>query len=236
MFENIFFFSVMSYTFALTDQKSVLSCDIFPPLLLNNGRYEIGLLSFDTYNTIPNVNEHNNLVHFANGKIFKIPIGTYEIEDIKKVIKAEFHKHDFRFLLLSNPNTFKVSIKSSVEIDFSKENSIGSLLGFFKRKLEKDVTHYADKTVDIFNVNVIDIQSNVSSGSYINGQPSHSLYSFSLKEAAGYKIREVPSDIIYMPLDVSVVENLTLKIVDQKGRPVNFRGERITARLHIRRA
>ncbi|KAF4523836.1 hypothetical protein B566_EDAN013604 [Ephemera danica] len=211
---------VMSYTFALTDKSCVRSCDVFPPLLLNDGRYDIVFLSFDTCNTIPNVNAHNNSVHFKKGKTFKLPIGTYEIEDIKNIIKAEFHNYDFRFLLLSNPNTFKVSIKLSDKL----------------AKAGKDLSHYNDKTVDIFNVNVTDIQSNVSSGSYINVQPSHSLYFFSLKEAAGYKIRDIPTDIIYILLDVSFVENLILKIVDQKRRPVNFRRECITARLHIRKA
>jgi hypothetical protein len=90
----------------------------------------------------------------------------------------------------SNENTLKVSIKSSVGIDFTQPNSIGSLLVFLKRKLEKNITYFSDKLVDIFSVNVIDVQSNVSSGSYNNGELSHSLYSFSPKERAGFKIHE----------------------------------------------
>jgi hypothetical protein len=84
-------------------------------------------------------------------------------------------------------------------------------------------------------VNIIDVQSDVSSGSYNNGELSHSLYSFSPKGRAGFKIHEVPNDVIYMPLDVSMLQNVTLKIVDQDGNLINFHGELVTVRLHIKR-
>ena len=50
----------------------------------------------------------------------------------------------------------------------------------------------------------------------------------------GYKIIEVPSQVIYLPVTVKNIDKLQLRIVDQDGDLVNFRGEVITVRLHIK--
>lgn len=226
----------MSYTLSVTHPSSLLSCDIFPPILLNKEyKYEVGLLSFTAYNSIPNVDESNNKLHYDNGKILTLPTGNYELKDITEYIKTELNKEDIYFGIFANNNTLKILVKSSVDLDFSKDNSIGSLLGFNKRYLKSKSQHYADNIVDIMRVSSIDIQSNISSGAYVNGSPSHSLHMFAPKVAPGYKIIEIPNDVIYLPVDVSVVENLTLKICDQHGKLINFRGEEITVRLHIRK-
>lgn len=49
--------------------QSELSADYFPKLELDRCfDYETCLLSFETYNSIPNVDESNNEFHFENGK------------------------------------------------------------------------------------------------------------------------------------------------------------------------
>jgi hypothetical protein len=95
--------------------------------------------------------------------------------------------------------------------------------------------HKSDLVVDIFSVNLIDIRSNISRGSFLNGKACHSLHAFSIKVGPGFKIHEVPHDVIYMPVDVSVLDNIHVKIVDQDGNLINFREELITLRLHIRK-
>lgn len=226
----------MSFTLTVSQASSVLSSDIFPPLLLNTSKYEIGLLSFSAYYSVPNVDETNNKLYYENGKFLTVPVGNYELSDLTEYIKEELKKENIYFNIFANNNTFKIMLRSSVDIDFSQPNSLGSLLGFEKRYLKGKLSHYADTIVDIMKVNTIDIQSNISSGSYINGVPSHSLHMFAPKVAPGFKIIEIPSDIIYLPVDVSVVDKLSLKICDQNGDLVNFRGEEITIRLHIRKS
>jgi hypothetical protein len=225
----------MSLTFTLSQRSSELSSNIFPPILLNSGAYEVGLLSFDSYNTIPNVDEGNNKMYFGGGNIFTIPTGTYEIDDLKSLLKEEFNKQKFTFHLAGNNNTLKIELRSTAIIDFTPTDSIGKLFGFTRRILKGGELHYSDHITDIFAVQHIDIQSNISSGSYINGVSSHSLHAFAMKAGPGFKIREVPNDVIYMPLDVSVLDNITLKINDQNGKLVNFQSELVTIRLHIRR-
>jgi hypothetical protein len=225
----------MSFTFTLSQRSSVLTSNIFPPILLSDGSYEVGLLSFDSYNTIPNVDESNNKMYFGDGHIINIPTGTYEIDDLKNLLKEEFNKQKYTFHLIGNNNTLKIEIRSTAQIDFTPADSIGKLFGFTRRILKGKELHLSDHITDIFAVQHVDIQSNISSGSYINGVSSHSLHAFSMKAGPGFKIREVPNDVIYMPIDVSVLDNITLKINDQNGKLVNFQSELVTVRLHIRR-
>ncbi|XP_066596233.1 uncharacterized protein [Prorops nasuta] len=50
----------MSFTVTLSDRKSVLNSDFFPPINLQDDWYEIGLVDMQTYNSIANVDETNN--------------------------------------------------------------------------------------------------------------------------------------------------------------------------------
>jgi len=226
----------MSKTLILSQHSSELSATFFPPVLLNDGDYEVALLSFDTYNSIPNVNENNNAFHFGNNNVVHIPTGTYEAADVFNFIQKAVEKiPGNKFKYTTNINTFSTSVKSNVDIDFTAPKSIGSLLGFSKRFLKADFMHKSDLVVDIFSVNLIDIRSNISRGSFLNGKACHSLHAFSIKVGPGFKIHEVPHDVIYMPVDVSVLDNIHVKIVDQDGNLINFREELITLRLHIRK-
>jgi hypothetical protein len=226
----------MSLMFTLTERKSELYSQIFPPILLDDGKYEIGLLRLDTYNSIPNVDETNNAFHFGDGEVAYIPKGTYEVKAVFRLMEMKVKEHHHTFAFETNLNTFKTAIKCSVEIDFSKPNSIGPLLGFHHRILSANIKHDSDVIVDIFRVNIIDVHCNISSGSYTNGIPSHSLYAFSTKVGPGFKIHEVPTDVIYLPVDVKQLDHIYLKIVDQDGNLIDFCEERITVRLHIRKA
>jgi hypothetical protein len=218
----MFYYSVMSLTFTLSQRSSVLTSNIFPPILLNDGNYEVGLLSFDSYNTIPNVDKSNNKMYFGDGNVFTIPTGTYEIDDLKTLLQEEFNKLKYTFYLNGNNNTLKIELRSTAQIDFTPADSVGKLFGFTRRILKSKELHLSDHITDIFTVQHIEIESNISSGSYINGVSSHSLHAFAMKSGPGFKIREVPHDVIYMPVDVSVLDNITLKINDQDGKLVNF--------------
>ena len=49
----------------------------------------------------------------------------------------------------------------------------------------------------------------------------------------GFKIIEIPTQVIYLPLTTKTINNIQIRIVDQDGTLVNFRGEVINMRLHI---
>ena len=110
------------------------------------------------------------------------------------------------------------------------------MLGFIEPKaLDANKTHWSDAPVNIINVNTIKIRCNIVQGSYQNGENDHTLHSFYPTVEPGFKIVETPSNVIYLPINVQRIDNITLSVVDQNGETVNFRGEVITARLHLKR-
>lgn len=230
-----------SYTFTLTGKSSELSCNFNPPIFLNESRnYELSLLNFDAFNSIANVDESNNLLHYiAIGLLLEpleIPVGTYDVDDIAAAVNKEAAKrgHEIGVKIKGNHNTQKTTIKSSRIIDFTQDRSVGSLLGFKKRKLRADVEEESDNIVNINKVNALQIYCNLINGSYNNGQPVHVLYHFFPNVPAGFKIIESPQQPIYLPVTGNVISTLTVRVLDQDGNLVNFRGEEVTIRLHLR--
>lgn len=220
-------------TLTLSGRSSHLSAEYFPPLNLDQ-YYVCGLIDFQTYNSIPNVDERNNLFHIGEYEI-EIPTGTYEIDDIAKFISEELLLRNSTALVRieANNNTMMSEIESNEKIYFNKDRTIGKLLGFSKCILDSDVLHLSDLPVDINKVNIIRVECNIITGSYFNNKPVHTIHEFSPETGAGYKIIEVPRNVIYLPVNVKRISSLTLKLVDQDGDLINFRGERITVRLHL---
>ena len=108
------------------------------------------------------------------------------------------------------------------------------MLGFQLRVLSANKLHTSDLPVAILNVNALRVESNITTGAYINNRKLHTIHEFFPTVPPGYKIVEVPSHVIYLPIAVKTIHRLQLRIVDQDGDLVNFRGETITIRLHIK--
>lgn len=225
----------MSLTFSLTGNSSVLSADFNPPIYLEDDfDYVIGLVNFETFNVIPNIDETNN--KFTYGDITTtIPVGAYEIDDLneylQKIIEPPNNIH-----IIANRNTSTVKIKANVDIDFSSENSIGHLLGFENRVLKANELNESDFPVQIIKVNALCIDCNIATGSYSNGSPVHTIHQFFPTVAPGYKIVESPLNVLYFPVSVKTINSITVKIVDQDSNIVNFRQETVTVRLHLKKS
>jgi len=72
----------------------------------------------------------------------------------------------------------------------------------------------------------------MTAGAYSNDKCT--LY-MSFHVLPGYKISETPTQIIYFPIIAQSITNLTIHIVDQDDRLLDFREEKIIVKLHVRR-
>lgn len=245
---------VHSYTFSITGRGShILHENIQPAIELDaSADYAVALIGFHTFNSIPNVEENVNNV-FLYGKEtadreFLLPTGSYEIADLEAAIQNHLVEEQFNeidkvsveklFTLKPNNNTLRTEIKSDYfDIDFTKDNSLGRLLGFSNRYLEKGCSHQSDLNVEIIKVTTISLECNlVSSGcSYRGGYLSHTLYSFSPSVNPGFAINIEPNNLLYLPVRERYIDHITITILDQHSKPVNFRDEEVTIRLELKK-
>jgi hypothetical protein len=238
----------MSCTFTLTGHSSELSANFYPPVELNtSNRYGLALLGFYTYNSIFNVDESNNSFAYIPNKSnaainLKISPGAYEISEIHvamlEALKASvINPSENIFSLKANNSTLKCELESKYTIDFNTENSLGKLLGFDMQQLRGGIKHVSTSAVNIMKVRIIRVDCNITSGAYLNSEKSHTIFEFDIDVEPGYKISKEPSNLIYMPLKPEgrqFIDNITLRILDDNGQLVDFRGEKVIIKLELK--
>lgn len=222
-------------TITLSGSTSNLSAKFFPPIELDSRyEYECGLIDFQSFYSIPNIDIYMNEIRIGNSAVV-IPTGIYEIETINEYIQKQFQGQEVSFNLKANKNTLRSELCCSHIIDFTGANTIAPMLGFSKRKLEPNQLHISDNLVNIFSVNIVRIECDLIKGSYLNEKKTHTLHEFFPKVAPGYKIIESPRNVIYFPLTKTTIDSINLTILDQDNNSLNFRGENITIRIHIKK-
>lgn len=223
-----------SFTFTFTGNQSILESIYFPPIELSSEKnYVLGLVDLYTYNSIPNIHENCNKFYVGE-EIIVIPDGSYEIDAIEKYLQNFLSKKNINISLKANNNTLCCEILCSEEINFEKNDSIHELLGFESQKLEANKIHLSNQPISIIKVNAIRIECNIIDGAYINGQKVYTIHEFFPSVPPGFKIIELPKKIIYLPVKSKIISNIQLRILDENGNLVNFRGENITIRLHLK--
>ena len=248
----------MDRLFSLSGHDNSLSQDFFPPIELDkNGSYALGLYGFSVFNSIPNVQRgKNNKLHISiveeagrsTNATITIPEGGYEIDTIEKFLHDavlerhqlelgdKFDRDKYYFSMKANLSTLQIVLVASFPIDFKKRGSIGHLLGFENVLVKAGEEVKSNSTVKITGVDVVNIECNIISGSYINGNPSHTLYSFDPNVVPpGYEISLQPPNVLYLPLNTNYISNITLRLVDHLGDDINFRGEHIAIQINLRR-
>jgi hypothetical protein len=201
-----------------------------------NSEWEIGLINFCSYNSIANVNKGTNSSFKYGDKLILLDTGAYELEDIIKSIKHKlnYDEKKNRLIIRANANTMKIEIYSDKPIDLTRSDSIAKILGFDNVVLQANKWHYSKHLVNISSIDGILVECNLACGSYFNGKEKHIIYEFLPKVPSGYLINEVPSPIIYVPLNTRRIQTINVKVTDQNGSFIDFRGDTITIRLHIR--
>ena len=123
---------------------------------------------------------------------------------------------------------------SSYKVDFSVPNTIGSVLGFDRVMIGFGYNE-SSNIVNIMQVNSILVNIDIIMGSYVNGSPSPTMYSFYPNVAPGYKIVERPNpSLIYYRLSRHDISRMRVWLTDQLGNLIDLRGETITIRIYVR--
>lgn len=222
-----------SLTLTLSGESSILESYYFLPIeLCPHKTYVLGFIESLTFNSIPNIEKKSNKI-YINNESYTLPTGSYEITDINDYIQKVIPE-DINFSLTANNNTLQSVIKCSHKVDLTPKDSISKLLGFKKVKLPANQFHTSSAPVRILKFNVLRVECNITRGAYINDQKVHTIHEFFPAVPPGFKIIGIPSKIIYKPITVKSINHLQLKIVDENGNLVNFRGETITIRLHLK--
>lgn len=242
----------MSETFTLTGYGNYVSINYSPIIKLNPAlNYKLGLRGFFSYNALQNIFEGNNKIYWsinADGtdvKVITIPSGAYEIVALDDYINRRINAmagSQLResskgvFSLKPNTNTSKCEIISTYFIDFTPTDSIGLMLGFSRKNLPPNILHESDLPVSIAPANSIRIDCNIVGGSHLNEAPAHTLFEFVLGEQPGEQIEVKPTgDILYLPVIVDQIDNITLKLTDEAEKLVNFGEEKITFILELKK-
>lgn len=231
------FSTVMSIILTIKGRSSILSTDFQPPIDLNSA-YGLALLSFHSYNSIPNIEKGLKfyLIDTVEKKplTVSLPEGSYEITDLENYIRSQLPEKA-SFTLKPNNNTLKCEIYSDTySVDFQPSDSIGDILGFSKKLLKPKTIHNSDLPVNIIKVRTIHIDTNITSGAFYNNRPAHTLYEFAVGVDPGFAIDETPHHLIYLPVIKNQLHNITLRVLDQNFKLVNFRNEEIIIRLELR--
>lgn len=236
----------MSRIFTLSSSESVLSATIFPAIELDpQYQYALGLHSFMSYNTISNVKKGiTDHFHLVGEDPIVLPTGTYGIEELfesiekrveAKRLEKKLTMENFIIKFGLDANTGHVNFKASFDVDMTKSDGVGRLLGFTQKVvLPKNMIHHAPSPANIFNYNSINIECNLlASDSYFNSSPSNVLHSFCPDVEINFRIYHCPSPIVYLRINRNVIDFIQLRVVDEKGSLLDFRNENITAVLEL---
>jgi len=243
--KSVSFSMLVSYN----TSPAVYTCRIPTPIILPDYDFEIALVNLETWYSFTNVTSSNNLFKYSvdggrNWKLITIETGSYELEaindEIQRLMKAngDWDSDSNAYYITVSPNTS--TLKSIIDvtnayykIDFTIPNSLRTILGFDAKILSQG-HNISDYIVNIIDFNSIFVNCDCITGSYVNGISSPVIYSFGPKVSPGYRIVENPVNLIYLPLNRKTLSEISIWITDQTGGSIDFRGENITCRFHVR--
>ena len=241
-----------SFQIIVSGNESSFNTRFTPKIELDKDKvYEIALVNLETFYSFPNIDDSNNVFVYSpdNGTSWekiKIPIGSYEIEDVNDAIQSEMRKgghyddinDEYYINISANSNTLKsiLIIETGYQVDFNQQNNLSKVLGFTGTKYTEGF-HESENVVDILSINSILVNvDNIIAGSYVNGKTKNTIYSFFPDVSPGYKIIESPVNLVYLPLILNTIDNFNITITDQDDHILNLRNEKLTIRFHIREA
>ena len=118
-------------------------------------------------------------------------------------------------------------------VDFRPAHTINGLLGFNKDLSCEDFQE-SENVVNLLTINSLLANVDIISCSYVNGSIQNTIYSFFPNVSPEYEIIEAPKNLVYLLLTLDTIHTIEAYLTDQDGHLVNWRGENLTMRFHIR--
>ena len=240
-----------SFYILLSEKSTHIKTKFRPLIQLDNDRkYEMALVNLETYFSFPNMDSSNHNFRYSpdNGATWvniNIPEGSYELVDINEYIQRIMRENghydstsdEYNITLEANNNTLKsvLNIAANYMVDFTPENYVRSVLGF-NALMYSSGYNESENIVNILSVTSLRITSDIIGSSYSNGSNENTIYSFFPSVGPGYKIIEVPVNLVYLPITMNTISSMETKLIDQNGKLINLRGEELSIRFHIREA
>mgnify|MGYP006368103111 FL=1 len=240
-----------SFYILLSEKSTHIKTKFRPLIQLDKDRkYEMALVNLETYFSFPNMDSSNHNFRYSpdNGATWvniNIPEGSYELVDINEYIQRIMRENghydstsdEYNITLEANNNTLKsvLNIAANYMVDFTPENSVRSVLGF-NALIYSSGCNESENIVNILSVTSLRITSDIIGSSYSNGSNENTIYSFFPSVGPGYKIIEVPVNLVYLPITMNTISSMETKLIDQNGKLINLRGEELSIRFHIREA
>jgi hypothetical protein len=237
-----------------TSKKTRIQIRLEEPIKIGqNGAY-IGLKSLYMYYSIPNISNKNNNFRYRvynEWRDINLESGSYEIENIETRIQNQMKSVLFydnsvtqteneavNIPLISIKPDFStgksiIEIPEDCELDFTIENSIGSVLGFDKKILKTGI-HISDNLVNIMSINSLNVCCSIAQGSIVNGKASNRLFTFFPDVLPGEKINKEPNNIVYYPVVGNKIEKIKVELVDEDGHIIDNRGDEVTIILSLK--
>src|SRR5678816_3021441 len=136
--------------------------------------------------------------------------GHYDIANAQPSISIEPNSNTLKSVLTIAPN---------YKVDFTSDNSIRAVLGFNHGTYSEGYQE-SEQIVNIMNVTSLRVTSDIIGASYTNGSTANVIYSFFPNVGPGYKIIEVPTNLVYLPVTLSTISAMETKLTDQNGKLV----------------
>jgi hypothetical protein len=213
--------------------------------VLDSSDYEVALISLETFYSFPNIEDGvNNVFAYKTdpaqpSQLIYIPTGNYEINNIANEIRRQVGDAAYNNMVLTRNDATSKAVfimKNNYRIDFTVQNSIREVLGFNSRLVGGVDGYYnGDQIINILNVNSVFVNCDLINNSYSNGVVAPIIYSFFPNVSPGFKIVRNVENPIYLRVNKSQINSVTTWLTDQDKNKLNFRGETITIRFHLRK-
>jgi len=229
--------------------------NITPPLLLSRDHeycaYILKMSMWNSYHNISSTLGNNTLKYIKPDDTeitITLPNGAYNIEAFDYTVKRLMHDNgdyiagltglnDDQYYISFIPNDANGRVRLELIGSYKLDCQVGNLYNYLGCLNDKiyDTSTFFENEAQINNVSSIQLHCNIIRGnSYVNGNRSDVIFSFSPNEAPGYEMIQEPNNLDKISLsEYNEISDIEFYITDQTGKILDLDGEDVNLTLKI---